>query len=77
MPRAIVRGMDEAWIRSIYSVALVPDAVIYLRIGVDELIPRVIFSRGFDYWESGMDRRRAPSRALGKPSFYPTVPLQG
>ncbi|HXW62973.1 MAG TPA: thymidylate kinase [Candidatus Acidoferrales bacterium] len=55
MARAIVRGMDPAWIRSIYSVALVPDAVIYLRIGVDELIPRVIFSRGFDYWESGMD----------------------
>ena len=55
MARAIVRGMDPAWIRSIYSMALVPDAVIYLRIGVDELIPRVIFSRGFDYWESGMD----------------------
>ena len=55
MARAIVRGMDAAWIRSIYSVALVPDAVIYLRISVDGLIPRVIFSRGFDYWESGMD----------------------
>jgi len=55
MARAIVRGMDPAWIRSIYSMALVPDAVIYLRIGVDELIPRVIFPRGFDYWESGMD----------------------
>jgi hypothetical protein len=27
----------------------------YLRIGVDELIPRAVFSRGFDYWESGMD----------------------
>jgi len=55
MARAIVRGMDAAWIRSIYSTALVPDAVIYLRISVDDLIPRVIFSRGFDYWESGMD----------------------
>jgi hypothetical protein len=22
---------------------------------VDDLIPRVVFSRGFDYWESGMD----------------------
>jgi dTMP kinase len=55
MARAIVRGMDPGWIRSIYSIALVPDLVIYLRIGVDELIPRVIFSRGFDYWESGMD----------------------
>ena len=55
MARAIVRGMDPAWVRNIYSVALVPDAVLYLRITVDGLIPRVIFSRGFDYWESGMD----------------------
>jgi dTMP kinase len=36
-------------------VALKPDAVFYLRIGIDELLPRVVFSRGFDYWESGMD----------------------
>jgi dTMP kinase len=55
MARAIVRGMDTAWIRSIYSLALVPDAVFYLRLDVEQLIPRVIFSRGFDYWESGMD----------------------
>lgn len=55
MARAIVRGVDAAWIRSIYSVALVPDAVFYLRVGIEELIPRVVFSRGFDYWESGMD----------------------
>jgi dTMP kinase len=55
MARAIVRGMDPAWIRTIYSMALVPDTVLYLRIGIDQLIPRVIFSRGFDYWESGMD----------------------
>ncbi len=53
--RAIVRGVDPAWIRSLYSVALKPDAVLYLRVGLDDLIPRVIFSRGFDYWESGMD----------------------
>jgi len=55
MARAIVRGMDPAWIRSIFSAALVPDAVFYLRLNVEELIPRVVFSRGFDYWESGMD----------------------
>ena len=55
MARAIVRGMDPKWIRSIYSVALQPDAVFYLRIGIDQLLPRVVFSRGFDYWESGMD----------------------
>jgi dTMP kinase len=55
MARAIIRGMDPLWIRSIYSVALKPDAVFYLRIGIDQLLPRVVFSRGFDYWESGMD----------------------
>ena len=55
MARAHVRGVDPAWIRDIYSVALKPDAVFYLRLGIEQLIPRVIFSRGFDYWESGMD----------------------
>jgi len=55
MARAIVRGVDPAWIRKMFSVALKPDAVFYLRIGIEQLIPRVIFSRGFDYWESGMD----------------------
>jgi dTMP kinase len=55
MARAIVRGMDPVWIRSIFSVALKPDAVFYLRLGIDQLVPRVVFSRGFDYWESGMD----------------------
>lgn len=55
MARASVRGMDAGWIRSIYSVALKPDAVFYLRIGIDDLLPRVVFSHGFDYWESGLD----------------------
>jgi len=55
MARAIVRGVDPAWVRNAYSFALKPDAVFYLRIGVEDLIPRVVFSRGFDYWESGMD----------------------
>ena len=55
MARAMVRGLDATWIRNVYSFAVKPDAVFYLRIGVDDLIPRVVFSRGFDYWESGMD----------------------
>lgn len=55
MARALVRGIDPAWIRNVYNFALKPDAIFYLRIGVDDLIPRVVFARGFDYWESGMD----------------------
>ncbi|MEJ2009131.1 MAG: thymidylate kinase [Acidobacteriota bacterium] len=53
--RAVTRGMEPSWIRNVYSFALIPDAVFYLRIGVGDLIPRVVFSTGFDYWESGMD----------------------
>ena len=55
MARAMVRGLDPEWVRNIHSFALKPDAIFYLRIGVDDLIPRAVFQRGFDYWESGMD----------------------
>jgi dTMP kinase len=55
--RAIVRGADPQWIRSIYGLALKPDAVFYLKIGLEDLIPRVLHRGGFDYWESGMDMR--------------------
>lgn len=57
MARAVVRGADPQWIRSIYGLALKPDAVFYLKIGIDDLIPRVLQRGGFDYWESGMDMR--------------------
>ncbi len=55
--RAVVRGADPEWMRAIYGIGLVPDAVFYLRLGsVEELAARVLESgRGFDYWESGMD----------------------
>ena len=57
MARALVRGADPTWIRSIYGLALKPDAIFYLKIGIDELIPRVLQRGGFDFWESGMDMR--------------------
>lgn len=55
--RAAARGADPNWIRSIYGIALVPDAVFYLRLrSAEELAARVLASgRGFDFWESGMD----------------------
>ena len=55
MARAIVRGADPEWIRRVLSFSLVPDAVYYLRIGVPDLVPRMLQAGGFDYWESGMD----------------------
>jgi dTMP kinase len=57
--RAQVRGVDSQWIRDVLGFALVPDVVFYLKIDVDNLIPRVVNSGGFDYWESGMDFLRS------------------
>ena len=53
--RAIVRGADPDWIKQVYSFALLPDAVFYLRIGAQQLVHRVLADGPFDYWESGMD----------------------
>jgi dTMP kinase len=47
-------GADPAWSRSLFGLALVPDLVLYLRIDVNSLIPRVLAGKGMDYWESGM-----------------------
>src|SRR5262252_9605491 len=53
--RAIVRGADPDWIKQVYSFSLKPDAVFYLRIEAQDLVPRVLQEGPFDYWESGMD----------------------
>jgi dTMP kinase len=55
MARAHVRGADSLWLRSLMGFAVIPDKVLYLRAGVRDLLPRVLGSRGFDFWESGMD----------------------
>lgn len=59
MARAIVRKLDPEWVREIYSIVLVPDAVFYLDVPPKVLAER-IFRKGelLDYWESGMDIRR-------------------
>jgi dTMP kinase len=66
--RSTVRGADRQWIRKVFGFALKPDAVFYMRVAIEDLIPRVINSQtlhkrywidesgeGIDYWESGMD----------------------
>lgn len=68
LARSLVRGADRDWIRHIYGFALEPDVVFYMKIQIEDLIPRVINSEnliehywesgsaeGMDYWESGMD----------------------
>lgn len=53
--RAQVRNADPNWIRSVLGFALVPDVVFYLQADLNHLVPRVLNTRGFSYWESGMD----------------------
>src|SRR5205807_1658790 len=53
--RDVVRGADPTWVRGVYGFALVPDLVLYLKVGLDKLIERVVNGRGFNYWESGLD----------------------
>jgi len=56
MARDLVRGMDEAWLKNLYGIALEPDAVFYLNVSPENLVQRN-FAKDFalDYWESGMD----------------------
>jgi dTMP kinase len=56
MARDMVRGMDDVWLKSLYGIALEPDAVFYLEVPPEELKQRTLAKyAGLDYWESGMD----------------------
>jgi len=56
MVRDLVRGMDETWLKNLYGIALIPDAVFYLNVSPEELVQRNFAKNsGLDYWESGMD----------------------
>lgn len=56
MARALVRELDEEWLRNLYGIALVPDAVIYLNLSPEHLVQRNFAkTHSLDYWESGMD----------------------
>jgi dTMP kinase len=54
--RDIVRGAEREWVESLYSMAIVPDAVFFLMASPRNLVERTLATRQqLDYWESGMD----------------------
>jgi len=56
MARDLVRGVDEAWLKNVYGIALLPDAVFYLEVSPAQLVQRVFAkNQSLDFWESGMD----------------------
>lgn len=69
--RNAVMGADRKWTRDLFGCALIPDLVLYLKIDVEDLIPRVLEGKGMDYWESGMHV------ALGSDIFDSFVRYQG
>src|SRR5687768_5680130 len=56
MARAMVRGADPEWLHDDYGFALRPAAIFFLRLQIDDRVPRGLQSTGCDYCESGMDR---------------------
>src|SRR6266540_5900481 len=40
MVRDLCRGMDEKWLKNLYGIALVPDAVFYLNVSPEQLVQR-------------------------------------
>src|SRR5262245_29613005 len=60
MARDIVRGVDPEWVKKMYSIALVPDMVFYLKVSPRGLAERNFRKNGMlDFWESGMDIQRS------------------
>jgi len=56
MARDIVRGADPLWVESLYSMAIVPDAVYFILVSSRNLVERTLTeNNSLDYWESGMD----------------------
>ena len=56
LARDIVRGAEPGWTESLYSMALVPDAVFFLAASPQTLVERTLSTHHrLDYWESGMD----------------------
>jgi dTMP kinase len=53
--RGIARGADKAWLRDLFGFAVAPDLVFYLKLGVRDLVPRVLHAGKMNYWEAGMD----------------------
>ena len=56
MVRDLIRGLDMAWLKNLYGIAVVPDAVFYLDVMPGELVERNFAkNQSLDFWESGMD----------------------
>src|SRR5262245_23669648 len=56
--RDVTRGVDRAWVRSLYRFAVKPTLAVYYRVPLDVALYRILSSRPkLKYYEAGMDLR--------------------
>jgi dTMP kinase len=54
--RDVARGVDPAWVRDLYSFAVMPNLVLYFRVPLEVAVKRILSSRAkIKYYEAGMD----------------------
>lgn len=54
--RDVARGVDPAWVRNLYSFAIMPDLVMYFHVPLNVAVDRILSSRAkIKYYEAGMD----------------------
>jgi dTMP kinase len=54
--RDVARGVDPAWVRDLYSFAVMPNLVLYFRVPLNVAVKRILSSRAkIKYYEAGMD----------------------
>ena len=52
----LARGVDPAWVRSMYSFAIKPDAALFFRVPLEVAVGRILGARAeLKYYEAGMD----------------------
>ncbi len=55
LARDVARGVPDPYVRAVYSQALKPDLVFYLRMNLEDAYKRIHTGRQPHYWEAGMD----------------------
>ena len=72
MARDLVRGMDEGWLKNLYGVALVPDAVFYLNVSPEHLVQRTLQE---ERCRAGLlGKRDGPGAFAGNVRQFPEIP---
>ena len=54
--RDVARGVEQQWVRNLYSFALKPDVALYFRVPLDVAVGRILSARAkIKYYEAGRD----------------------